>query len=70
MAGGNDASDADYNKAVNFVRAIMGKIFPGDTVFESVIDVKEQNRTQDIMDEITYRISNSASNKMIVSFIK
>ena len=48
----------------------MGRTFPGDTVYESVIDVKEQNRTQDIMYEITYRISNSASNKMIVSFIK
>ena len=56
LAGGDDAYDADYNKAVNFVMAIMGRTFPGDTVFESVIDVKEQNRTQDIMDEITYRI--------------
>ena len=56
LAGEDDASDADYNKAVNFVRAIMGRTFPGNTVFEVVIDVKEQNRTQDIMYEIKCRI--------------
>ena len=56
LAGGDDTSDVDYNKAVNFVRAIMGRTFPGNTVVEVVIDVKEQNRTQDIMYEIKCRI--------------
>lgn len=46
------------------------EVFPQNTIFEVLIDVRGQNWTQDMLDEITNRISNLTSNKMIVSFIK
>ena len=50
-----------YNKRV--------LIFPNDTSFEVVIDVRGQAWTQEMLDDITHRIIEQTNGNMTVSFM-